>query len=171
MDSDQIRIFLSTLGDRYPHPAQLVLLGGSALCLLGSPRPTLDIDYVEDDLNKNDLQRTMEELAHQMGLDVEAVPIDRFIPLPAGGHERNFHFGNFGKIEVTILDPYSIALSKIDRGFDTDIDDVVFLIHRRLVELEELDRILDEALSHAHKFDMNPSEIIAHLQEVKSRLK
>ena len=171
MESDQIRAFLAALGDRYPYPAQLVLLGGSALCLLGSPRPTLDIDYVGDDISKNDLQKTMEALARQMGLDVEAVPIDRFILLPAGGHARNLHLDHFGKIEVSILDPYGIALSKIDRGFDTDVDDVVFLIQRGLVELEDLEHFLRDALLHAREFDMNPSEILAHLQEVKARLK
>ena len=52
MESDQIRAFLSALGNRYSRPAQLYLLGGSALCLLGSPRPTVDIDYVGDDLKR-----------------------------------------------------------------------------------------------------------------------
>jgi len=170
MESDQIHAFLTALGDRYPYSAKLVLLGGSALCLLGSPRPTLDIDYVGDDLKKNDLQKTMEELASQMGLDVEAVPIDRFIPLPLGGQKRNLHVDNFGKIEVSILDPYSIALSKIDRGFDTDLDDIVFLIQRGFVETAKLEHILQDALHQAREFDMNPSEILAHLQEVKTRL-
>lgn len=171
MESKQIHTFLTTLGERYPHPAQLVLLGGSALCLLGSPRPTIDIDYVGNDLKKNELQKTMEELASEMGLDVEAVPIDRFIPLPAGGDKRNLYVNKFGEIEVSILDPYGIALSKLDRGFDTDIDDIVFLIQRGLVEMDKMEQILQDALPNASRFDMNPSELLAHLQEVKSRLK
>ena len=40
-----LRLFLQRLGARYPRPATLYLLGGSALCLLGSPRVTLDVDY------------------------------------------------------------------------------------------------------------------------------
>ena len=37
--------FLKKLGEQFPHPAKFYLLGGSALCLLGSPRETLDVDY------------------------------------------------------------------------------------------------------------------------------
>ena len=68
VESGQIRAFLEELGRRYSNPAELVLIGGSALCLLGSPRPTLDIDYVGDDLNKDDLQQVMEQIAREMNL-------------------------------------------------------------------------------------------------------
>ena len=44
----KLRAFLRRLGERCPAPARLYLLGGSALCLLGSPRTTLDVDYAVD---------------------------------------------------------------------------------------------------------------------------
>ncbi|MCL4831458.1 MAG: hypothetical protein KJZ86_03420 [Caldilineaceae bacterium] len=66
--SDQIQSFLTELGSRYPQQATLTLLGGSALCLLGSERPTLDIDYVGDDLRKSELQR-----AGEFSMDAQAV--------------------------------------------------------------------------------------------------
>ena len=53
--SDQIHAFLTELGSRYGHRATLLLLGGSALCLLGSERATLDIDYVGNDIHKDEL--------------------------------------------------------------------------------------------------------------------
>jgi hypothetical protein len=40
--------FLTRLGERCLHPAVLYLVGGSALRLLGSPRETLDVDYMTD---------------------------------------------------------------------------------------------------------------------------
>ena len=40
----EILDFLKRLGERYVRPATLFLMGGSALCLLGNPRRTLDID-------------------------------------------------------------------------------------------------------------------------------
>ncbi|RIK53012.1 MAG: hypothetical protein DCC57_09030 [Chloroflexi bacterium] len=79
LDTGAIRTLLAEVGRRYTQPAQLFLLGGSALCLLGSPRPTLDIDYVGDDLRKDELQRTIDQVAQEQGLEVEAVPIDQFI--------------------------------------------------------------------------------------------
>jgi Nucleotidyltransferase of unknown function (DUF6036) len=170
METDRIQAFLKALGLRYPYSAQLYLLGGSALCLLGSPRPTLDIDYVGDDLKKDALQKVMDEIAGEMGLDVEAVPIERFIPVPVNKSERSLRVGKFGKIDVYIFDPYSIALSKIDRGFDTDLDDVIFLIRRGIVDFEELNQITTSALAQSRKYDLNPTEILAHLQELKNRL-
>jgi hypothetical protein len=72
--------------------------------------------------------------------------------------------------KVFVADPYSIALSKLDRGLDTDFDDLVFLIQNNHVDIEEFERILSAALPHARKFDFNP-DIVNHLQELKNRLK
>ena len=69
-----------------------------------------------------------------------------------------------------VADPYSIALSKLDRGFDTDFDDLVFLVQQNLVEIQLLERMTEIALSRAREFDMNPTEVLAHLRELKNRL-
>jgi hypothetical protein len=170
MESDLIRAFLISLGKRHPHSEKLYLLGGSALCLLGSPRPTLDIDYIGDDLKKDELQLAIEEIGREMGLAVEPVPITRFIPIPEGEGTRSLFIDRFGNIDVYIYDPYAIALSKIDRGFDTDLDDVVFLVKTGHVDVNELEKIIDNALPQAHEFDMNPQEVLAHFRELRNRL-
>ena len=51
ISSNHIDSLLTKVGENYTTPATLVLLGGSALCLLGSERPTFDIDYVGHILN------------------------------------------------------------------------------------------------------------------------
>jgi hypothetical protein len=170
VETARINAFLQALGKRYPRPATLFLLGGSALCLLGSSRPTLDIDYVGDDLKQDDLQRAMAQVAHDMQIEVEAIPIAQFVPRPAGAQERSVSVGQFGKIEVYVFDPYTIALSKIDRGFDTDIEDVVFLIRRNLITFEQLETIVLAALERANEFDLNPATARAHLQVVRNQL-
>jgi hypothetical protein len=170
LTSDAILGFLSDLGDRLAAQAKVLLLGGSALALLGSPRPTLDIDYLGDDLYKTDFQLTLERLAAQHRLDVEAVPLDRFIPLPEGASQRHIFYQRFGQLDVYILDPYAIALGKIDRGFDTDIDDVVFLVRQNLVDLDRLQAMLDAALERALEFDLNPTQARIHLDLVRRRV-
>lgn len=162
--------FLESLGKRYPKTETLSLLGGSAMLLLGSPRETLDIDYVGSDIHKNEFQNALEEIAADFDLDTKAVPIDQFIPLPEGNEQRKIHIGQFGKVTVYVLDPYSIALSKIDRGSDRDFDDIIFLIQNNLITMEGLEQITKDGLTHAGKFDFHP-EILAHLQTLKSRLK
>jgi len=110
------------------------------------------------------------QIAKELQIHMEPVPMERFIPLSKGSEKRNIRIGQFGNLEVYVADPYSIALSKLDRGFDTDFDDLVFLVQRKLVTLEELERLMKNALPQAKKFDLDP-DIPAHLQELKNRLK
>jgi hypothetical protein len=68
-----------------------------------------------------------------------------------------------------MLPIHSIALSKLDRGFDTDVDDIIFLIQRNHISLNELERIMHDALPYARKYDLNP-DILDHLKELKNRI-
>ena len=117
-----IETFLRRLGDRYPHPTTLYLLGGSALCLLGSPRRTLDIDYFGSDRPDPEdvLAATIRSVATELHIEIEGVPLDQFIPLPQDSDSRHRFIGRFGNLIVYVFDPYSIAISKLDRGFETD---------------------------------------------------
>lgn len=170
ISTSQINRLLTEVGSRYQEPANLVLLGGSALHLLGNPRPTFDIDYVGHDLHKDALQQVVEQVAQEMGLEVEAVPIGEFIPLSANAQQRQIPVGSYGSIQVFILDPYAIALSKIDRGFDSDIEDVLFLLRQKFIILSELEAIIADATIHAAQFDLNPTAIEAHLTDVRNQL-
>ncbi len=140
------------------------------MILLGSSRETMDIDYVGDDIHKNEFQIVIEKIASELGLETEAVSIEHFVPLPEGNEQRRIHFGQYGNVNVYIIDPYSIALSKLDRGSDRDLDDLVFLIHQNHITLEELERVAHKGLARAGKYDFHP-EILAHLEELKNHLK
>jgi hypothetical protein len=170
VDNAEIITILQELGARLPPASQLILVGGSALALLGSPRLTIDIDFIGDDVHPNPLHSTVMQIAREMQIHVEPVPLERFVPLPEGNEERIIRIGQFGNLEVFVADPYSIALSKLDRGLDTDFDDLVFLIKNNHVDMNQFERILSTALPHARKFDFNP-DISEHLQELKNRLK
>ena len=170
MDKAKLESILTTLGEQAPPASHLFLIGGSALTLLGSPRPSLDIDFVGDDIHPNELHRLLIKKAKEMKLQVEAVPLERFIPLPDGNEQRHIFIGQFANLDVYVTDPYSIALSKVDRGLLTDFDDIIFLIKKNHITLEDLERITKNTVSKAGKFDLHP-DILAHLQELKSRLK
>lgn len=153
-----------------PPSSRLILVGGSALALLGSPRLTIDIDFIGDDVHPSKLDNTIIQAAKELRIHVEPVPIERFIPLPRGSDKRTIRIGQFGNLEVCVADPYTIALSKLDRGFDTDLDDVVFLIQHGLIELGILESAMQEAILQAHQFDLNVDDMLAHLQTVCNRL-
>jgi len=157
--ADDIRTFLKKLGERYTRPGTLYLLGGGAICLLGNPRPTVDLDYAADFSSSDaQLREAMLTVAKEMALDLEDVTLREFIPLPNGIEQRHRHMGTFGQLEVYVFDPYSIALSKVARGFETDLEDVMFLIHRRLIAFKELETMVLAALPRAQEFDIDPRE-------------
>lgn len=169
MDSAEIQAVLNAIGARVPPGSRLILLGGSALALLGSPRPTVDIDFIGDDVRPEPLHQTILNIAAEMDIDAEPVPLDKFVPLPEGGEERTLRAGQFGNLEIFIADPYGIALSKLDRGADTDFDDLVFLVQRGYVDMHKFERAVQAARSRAREFDLSP-DILERLQELKKRL-
>ncbi len=170
MNHIELQSVLTTLGERVPPASRLTLIGGSALILLGSPRLTVDIDFVGDDVNPNELHRQIIKIASELKILIDPVPIERFIPLPQGSEQRTIPIAQFGNLNVYVADPYSIALSKVDRGLDNDYEDIVFLIQQNHINLKKLEAIVQNAVTNAGKYDLHP-DILAHFQELKKRLK
>ncbi len=166
---DVLQDFLKKLGERIVSPMSFYLIGGSALILLGATRETIDVDYLVEDLDKN-TQNAIQELSDELQLDVEFVPLDEFVPLPAQAKLRHQFIGRYGKVSAFVFDPYSIALSKLDHGFEADLEDIIFLIRRGLVSLSQLEQIVKDAIPQARQFDMNPRELQSHLQTVREEL-
>lgn len=169
MDNAEIQAVLQNLGARVPPGSKLTLVGGSALALLGNSRLTIDIDFWGDDIHPSPLHQSILQIARELKIYAEPVPLERFVPLPQGSEERAIRIGQFGNLEIYVADPYSIALSKLDRGADTDLEDIVFLVQSGHIDMDGFERMVREALPLAHQFDFNP-DILEHLQELKRRL-
>lgn len=170
MDYSELKEALTQIGERVPPQSKIILIGGSAMLLLGNPRLTLDIDFIGDDINPSELHRLIIQIAKELKIQIEPVPLKRFVPLPAGNEKRNIPITHFENLEVYVADPYSIALSKVDRGLDSDFEDIIFLIENNHINLKEFESVVNKSISQAGKFDLHP-DILAHLQELKSRLK
>ena len=169
---ENLRIFLERLGEQYPGSATLYLLGGGALCLLGNPRVTVDVDYWYAVSSEEEAQfkAAVEKLAEEMRLDVEDVPLDEFVPLPQGAYDRRRLIGRFGGVEVYIFDLYTIALSKIARGFEADLEDVLFMLGEGLIEFTELERLFKQVLPRSAEADIIPQEFREYFEELRRRL-
>lgn len=111
MDNAEIQVILHNIGARVPPSSQLVLLGGGALILLGSPRLTVDIDFVGDDVHPNPLHQTIMQIAKELQIHVEPVPLDRFIPLPEGSEDRSIRVGQYENLEVYVAVTRTVSLS------------------------------------------------------------
>jgi hypothetical protein len=167
-----VEAFLHRLGERYLQQISLYIIGGAALSLLGSQRRTLDIDYVGSDLPSKDdvLAMTIRTLATEMKIEVEGVPLDQFIPIPQGAALRHRLVGRYGALTAYVFDPYSIAISKIDRGFEIDLQDVVFLIRNRLIALDLLEDYVTATLLQAAEYDLDSHILRQHLLLMKRLL-
>lgn len=165
----EIREFLLRLGERYSKSARLYLLGGGALRFLGSPRRTVDVDVTLETVSsrRDELIKAMQTLADELQMELEIVPIEEFIPLPDGAQSRHREVEQFGTVEVYIYDPYSIALSKVSRGFEADLQDVVFMLEESIIELEQLDQYIEAALPVAWEYDIDPDALEHYFEEVR----
>lgn len=146
---DQLTRFFTRLGEHLARPAALYLFGGSALLWLGSPRTTVDVDIALA-APTADLRQAVAEAAAEMHLDVEeSAPAD-FMPLPAGYERRHQRLGEFGPLTVWLFDPYSVAVMKIDRAFESDLEDVRFLLTAGHISLDRLAEMIEDV---ARRYD------------------
>lgn len=170
INSLQLEEFFNAVGERCEPSSTLYLLGGGALVLLNGSRPTMDLDYVGHDLNVNSLQVLMAQIATEMQIELEAVPIDEFVPLPKNAHQRAIFVGHFGELSVYIFDPYTIALSKLDRGFEADLDDIAFLIQEGIVLEAQLEAFMQVAAQQAAQYSLDAAGMHRHLEVVRQLL-
>jgi hypothetical protein len=106
-------------------------------------------------------------VAAELKLDVEAVPLNEFIPLPPNANARAHFVAQYGNLEV--FDLYSIALSKIARGFESDLEDVLFLLDDGLIDWVELEGYFQDVLPDISKADIDPHEFTLYFTAIKNR--
>ncbi len=164
-----LQAFFQRLGEALPFPATIYLSGGSALCLLGSPRETLDVDCSIEEA-PSEAWKTIEQIADELRLIVELVPLGEFIPLPPDAKQRRRFVGRYGMVDVYIYDLYSIALSKIARGFESDLEDVEFLVKQNLVNWETLEAHYRTILPRSAEADIDPKEFRQYFETLRKRL-
>jgi Nucleotidyltransferase of unknown function (DUF6036) len=120
----------------------MYLTGGATAVLEGWRDSTVDIDVRFEPDSDAALSR-IKDLKEELAVNVElASPLD-FLPPLSGWQERSRFRFREGNLEVFDFDPYSQALSKLQRGFELDLKDVQSMVSAgqvdpaRLLELYE----------------------------------
>jgi hypothetical protein len=135
VDDERIRAFLRELGRLSGAPARVYLTGGATAVLEGWRSSTIDIDLrlePEDDA----LMRRLPELKERFDVNIELVSPADFIPELPGWRERSPFIVRERTLDVHHFDPYSQALSKVERAFTQDLADVDAMIAAELVDPE-----------------------------------
>lgn len=125
-------------GDTY----RVHLVGGGTAVLEGWRPATIDVDlYSSSERVFGDIQRLKERL----GLNVEFVRPEDFVPALTGTEDRHVFIETIGRVSFYHYDPCAQLLSKIVRGFDKDLEDGRRLVVSGMVEPERF-RALVEAI-------------------------
>jgi len=143
-DVDRARVeqLLSALGRRLRTPHTLYLIGGSSAVLVGWRASTRDID-VRPEPDSDELLRALTDLKDELDVNIElASPLD-FLPALDGWRDRSPYVGRRGQLDVRHLDFRLQALAKLERGLDTDLDDVRAMLARGLVTAADLEHGFD----------------------------
>jgi hypothetical protein len=132
-DEQRIRTFLRELGRRARVGGRVYLTGGATAVLEGWRSSTIDIDlrFEPDD---DAVLRSLPELKERLDLNVELASPSDFIPELPDWRERSPFVARLGSLDVHHFDPYSQALSKVERGFEQDLEDIENMVRTGLVE-------------------------------------
>jgi hypothetical protein len=119
----------------------MYLTGGATAVLEGWRASTVDVD-VRFEPDSDAALRAIAGLKERLQVNIElASPLD-FLPPLKGWQERSRFRLRFGNLEVFDFDPYSQALSKLERGFDLDLRDVAAMVEAGQVEPPRLLELL-----------------------------
>jgi hypothetical protein len=131
-DAERVRSLARELGLSARTPARMYLTGGATAVLEGWRSTTVDVDVLFEP-DADELLRQIPELKERLQVNVELASPPDFIPELPGWRERSPFVMREGNLDVHHFDPYSQALSKLERAFDQDLEDVREMIQRKLV--------------------------------------
>jgi hypothetical protein len=136
-DAERVRRLAAELGRVVPPGTRMYLTGGATAVLEGWRASTVDID-VRFEPDSDEPLRRISDLKEEMAVNVElASPLD-FLPELPGWRERSRFRFREANLEVFDFDLYSQALSKLERRFPLDLEDVANMIESEEIEPRKL---------------------------------
>lgn len=137
VDSERLHELARRLGTLAQAKTTIYLTGGASAVLEGWRASTVDVDVrFEPDTDK--LLRELPALKESIGINIELASPPDFIPELPGWRERSPLVFEEGNVQIRHFDFYSQALSKIERGFRQDLEDVTSMLQHGLITAERL---------------------------------
>jgi|SRR5271168_152076 len=151
VDEARLRELARRLGRIASTPTRIYLTGGASAVLEGWRGSTVDVDMrLEPDLDA--LLRELPALKDDLGVNIELASPPDFIPELPGWRDRSPFVFREGNVEIRHFDFYSQALSKIERGFSQDLDDVARMLASGLVEPARLRELYDAVEPELYRY-------------------
>ena len=151
VDRARLQAFLGDLSRAAREPTRLYLTGGASQLLRGLRESTVDVDLTLEP-ESDELLRSMVELKESLNLNVEIVSPAHFVPALPGWRDRCEFVMQMGKLAVHHFDPYTQALSKLERGHVRDLQDIQALVREGIVDPLRLRSLLAEVQSELFRY-------------------
>ncbi len=167
-DAERIRSLARELGRVVAPATRMYLTGGATAVLEGWRDSTVDIDVRFEPDSDAALSR-IKDLKEELAVNVElASPLDFLPPLDGWRDRSRFRFRE-GNLEVFDFDPYSQALSKLQRGFELDLKDVQSMASSGQVEPARLLELYEGVEPELFRFPaVNPASLRTAVESLAS---
>lgn len=141
----ELREFLAAVDAALSEPLNLVLIGSCAVVLQSAfHRPTKDIDYFSAS-DPHALQSAINDVAAS---GIATIPLESaaaFATAPWNFEDRLEPYAGFTRLRIHLPDPHDLALMKLGRGYEHDMQAVEAMHAARPLDLDILvERYLSE---------------------------
>jgi hypothetical protein len=151
VDERRIRELAHRFGRVAHVRVRIYLTGGATAVLEGWRDSTIDVD-LRFEPESDELLRAIPALKESLGVNIELASPPDFVPELPGWRERSPLVFRDGNVDVHHFDPYSQALSKVERGFTQDLEDVHELLQRGLVDSALLRELFDRIEPELYRY-------------------
>jgi hypothetical protein len=128
---------MTAMGRRVRSAGRVYLTGGATALLHGWRPMTVDVD-LKADPEPSGFFEAIAALKDELSVNIELASPSDFIPELPNWRERSIFIARHGLIDFYHYDPYSQALSKLERGHSRDLTDVDSMLHRGLIRCDQL---------------------------------
>ena len=151
VDRERLQALADKLGQAARESTIVYLTGGATAVLEGWRASTVDVD-IRLDPDSDVLLRVLAALKEELKINVELASPPDFIPELPGWRERSPVVFETGDVQVRHFDPYSQALSKIERGFSQDLEDVGKMLNGGLVQPDRLLELYEQIEPELYRY-------------------
>jgi hypothetical protein len=140
---EKLEALMSAMGRSVKGPGRVYLTGGATALLHGWRPMTVDVD-LKADPEPAGFFEAIALLKDVLAVNIELASPSDFIPELPGWRERSLFIACHGQIDFYHYDPYSQALSKLERGHSRDLVDVDAMLRSGLILRDVLIRYFTE---------------------------
>lgn len=128
---------MAAMGCKVKSSGRIYLTGGATALLHGWRPMTVDVD-LKADPEPGGFFEAIAVLKDELAINIELACPSDFIPELPNWRERSIYIARHGLIDFYHYDPYSQALSKLERGHSRDLTDVNAMLHAGLIRRDFL---------------------------------